>query len=281
MGNLRVCFAIATLAACGSDPKQPDAGIILVDSPNPDAKVWNDAPPKNYDFTCFGQPGPTTAPANIMVSGATQEFSMSGSTAVVGAALGVYEKTNEATALANDISDSAGAFDLTNIPTGGTPIDGYIKAVGPTPGNVATHRTTFMYPPNPVDGNLADVPVIMFSNAFFDNIKTMLGGQNDETDGVLLFAVTDCSNSMQTLVSEATVTVEQNGTSEGVMIGLGIVDPNLAGTYLVTQVPEGVTDIKASYNGMNFPTKTVKAWAKPMGAGQPGTVTFTIVRPGP
>jgi hypothetical protein len=282
MGNLRVCFAIATLAACGSESKQPDAGITLVDSPMPDAKVWNDAPPKNYDLTCLGGTLPTTAPGTISVSGTTQEFGGGGGSALGGVSLAVFKRNDTATSLANGSSDTAaatlGEFALTNIATGGAPLDGYIEAFVPRVGaNPATHRKTLMFPPNVVDANLSDVPVIIISNDTF-NTYFSSAGQNDASNGVLLFFVTDCSNAP---MAEATVNVEQNGSSQGQTIHLGSLMSALAGTFISFNVPHGETDIKVSYNGMSFPTKKVLAVEKANGAGEPGTVSFTAVRPGP
>jgi hypothetical protein len=278
MGNLRACFAVAllALAACGSDSAKVDAGIKLIDAAMPDSKVWNDAPPgPDYDFTCFNGTPPTTAPANINVTGSTQSFSMSGSDPVDAAVVDVFKNSDTTTSLANDTSDATGAFELMNIATGGTPIEGYIRA------SKAAFRTTYMYPPSAVNADLTGVPVIMFANAFFDAVAAQLGGQDDATSGVMLFAVTDCDNTMQTLIGDASVTVEQGGTMVGTMIGLGLVDPSLDGTYLVTNVPDGETQIKATYDGMAFPVRTVRVYKKPMGQNAEGTLTFTAVRPGP
>jgi hypothetical protein len=283
MGNLRVCFAIATLAACGSESKQPDAGITLIDSPMPDAKVWNDAPPKNYDLTCLNNPPPTTAPSMLNVTGTTQEFGMGGGSALGGVVMGVYKRNDPSTSYADDTSDTAsatlGEFQLNNIPTGGAPFDGYLKAAPPQPQNAApTHRITHMFPPSVVDQSLADVPVIIISEATFGLFEAVQA-QDDSVNGALLFLVTDCSNS--TLISEAQVSVEQNGTSEGATFGLAIADPQLAGTFVTLNVTEGIdTDIKVTYNGMAFPTKKVRTFAAAGGQNQPGTVSFTIIRPG-
>src|SRR5690349_7283311 len=68
MGFVRGCFGAGVLAlvACGSDNATPDASIDAV----PDAKVWDDAPPgPTYDLSCSGNSAPTTATAQITLSG--------------------------------------------------------------------------------------------------------------------------------------------------------------------------------------------------------------------
>jgi hypothetical protein len=282
MGNLRACFAVATLAlaACGSESKQPDAGIILVDSPNPDAKVWNDAPPKNYDLTCLNGTVPTTAPATISVSGTTQEFGTGGGSELGGVAVSVFKRSDQNASLATDTSDTAtatlGEFQLTNIATGNAPIDGYIEAIAPLVSNAVTHRTTYMFPPTVVDADLADVPVVMISNSTFQQFQ-IIEAQDDTVNGALVFLVTDCASM---LIGEATATVEQGGQSEGTTVHLGAFMPQLAGIWVSLNVPHGETQIKVSYNGMNFPTRNVFAFKKDA-VTDPGTITFTAVRPGP
>jgi hypothetical protein len=49
----------------------------------------------------------------------------------------------------------------------------------------------------------------------------------------------------------------------------------------VLNVPDGATEVSASYNGMTFPTHTVVAHKKPNGGGAMGTITATAVPPGP
>lgn len=282
MGNLRACFAVAmlALAACGEDHAKTDASIVLIDSPSPDAKVFNDAPAPVYDLSCLNGTPPTTAADPITLSGTTQTFGSGGGSPLENVVVDVFKNGNN-TSLATDTSDSTGAFATGNIATGGTPIDGYVRAVTPVPQNgMPTHRTTYMYPPSVVTTSLTDVPVIIISNATFDMFGP-IATQDDTVNGAILFVVTDCNNTDQTLIAEANATVEQNGTQAGTVFGLGAFIPQLAGTFIALNVPDGEAQIKASYNSMNFPTRTVRAFKKPAGQDQAGTLTFTAVRPGP
>ncbi|HEY5945350.1 MAG TPA: hypothetical protein VIV40_07660, partial [Kofleriaceae bacterium] len=168
MGNMRACYAVAliALAACGSDSKAVDASIQIKDSTPIDSKVFNDAPPPNYDLTCLNNPAPTTATDPITIAGNTVELSQS-SGAIPGVTVDVF-KTGTATALATVTSDTAGAFATGNIATATTPIDGYVRAVAPLDGtNMPVYRTTYMYPPSVVATSLTDVPVLMLSVATF------------------------------------------------------------------------------------------------------------------
>ncbi len=287
MGNMRaIAVAVLALAACGEDHAKPDAQIVIQDAPPIDMQVFEDAPPPNYDFTCFGMAEPTTADDPITLSGNTVELGQGGTTPVANVAVDVFDN-GSATAIGTATSDATGAFTTGDITTGAVPIDGYVRAQEPAPNledptSVPAHRTTFMYPASPVAASMANVPVLMMSNATFDQIAGFLGGQDDTTNGALFFVVTDCSDiSTQTLVGDATVHVQQDGMDVGNLVGLDVLDPSLAGTYVVLNVPDGETQITASYDGMDYPTRTVVAHKKPAGDNAVGTLTFTIVRPGP
>lgn len=269
------------LAACGSDHAAPDAAIIP-DGP-PDAKVFMDAPFPNYDLTCLGQTPPADAPPAITIAGTTQALSEAGGT-IAEVTLDVF-RNGGATSLGSATSDSTGAFATGNIDTEGTAIDGYVRAVGALDDDDApVHRTTYLYPPTPVAASLTGVPVPLMSIAQFNGIVGQIpGGQNDADNGVLFFAVTDCkavSGDLfdQTLVGEADVQVLQNGAAVGFKLGLSIVDPSLAGVYIVTNVPDGETEIVTKLGTMSFPMRRVVAHKEDAGVG---SITVTIVRPGP
>ena len=274
MGNLRACFAVAmlALAACGSDKATPDASIKLIDAPPIDMKIWEDAPPPMYDLSCLNDAAPTTATDPITVSGTTSTLSQNNASPVPDADVDVFE-VGTATALATVVSDSTGAFATGDIATGGTPIDGYIRAMEPT------YRSTHMYPGTVVAASLTDVPVILISNATF----TQLAGfaqitQNDDDNGALIVRVTDCSGAL-TGINGATLKVQQGGTDVGTVFDLGQLIAQAAGTFFVFNVPDGETQVLVTYDGMAFPTRTVTAYKKPTGEGAEGTITAVQVSP--
>jgi hypothetical protein len=281
MGNLRACFAVASLAlaACGSDHAAVDASIKIIDAMPDSPKVWEDAPPATYDLSCLNNPAATTAADPITIAGTTQELSQN-SNPIPNVAVAVF-KTGTPTALATVTSNSTGAFTTPNIATGTMPINGYVRAVAPLDGttNEPVYRTTYMYPPSVVAASLTDVPVLMLSVATFGQISSIGGGQNDTANGALFFAVTDCALSAQSLIAEATVTVQRNGADVGNVVSLGQFIPQLAGTFVALDVPDGPVTITASYNGMTFPAQDVAAYKKPSGTGTVGTVTVTVIRP--
>ena len=268
------------LAACGSDKATPDASIKLIDAPPVDMKIWEDAPPPMYDLSCLNGTPPSTADDPITIAGTTQSFSMGGGASLADVAIDVF-KSGDTTPLATTTSDSTGAFATGDIATGAVPIEGYVRAVAPLDQqDMTTHRTTYMYPPSPVAASMTGVPVIMIPNSTFAQVEQFLGAQMDDVNGALLFTVTDCSASDFALIAGATVQVKQGTTTISTVLNLGLASPQLDGTFIATNVPDGDTEILVSYDGMNFPTRTVRAFKRP-GQNEAGTLTVTAVRPGP
>ena len=277
MGNLKSCFIVATiaLAACGSDKaKTPDAPIHVIDAAIDAPVHMIDAPPDapNYNFSCFGMANPTTAADPITIAGTTETFSMSGVQTVPNVAVDIF-KSGTANPVDSQTSSAQGAFTSGNIATGGTPLDGYIKA------GVAAYRTTYLYPPTPAVASLMNVPVIMLSTANFTLLTQFASvTQDDANNGVLFLTVTDCNNMP---INGATLSVKQNGADVGTQFDLGQLAQQAAGIVIVFNVPDGATDISASYNSMTFPMRSVLSHKKPNGANSVGTITATAVRPGP
>lgn len=276
MGNLKACFVVGTLAltACGNDKATPDAPIVIVDSKMVDTPPPVDAPPDSPtgDFSCFGQPNPTTAADPITVGGTTETLSMSGLMTVPGADVGIY-KTGTANAVDTQTSDANGGFTSGNIATGGVPFDGYI--VGAKTG----YRTSYLYPPTPAAASITGAPVALLTDQAVSQLSGFAGSTQDDTNnGMLFLTVTDCTN---TPVQGATVSVKQGATEVGTQFDLGSLVSQAAGIIIVFNVPDGATDITGSLGSMTFPTHTVQVHKKPNGQGAVGTVTLTTVRPGP
>ncbi len=278
MGNVRTCLFIV-LAACGSNSSKPDA-LVVHDAPA-DSKVFMDAPPPPpdapamYDFSCFGQSAPTTAPDPISISGTTEEITTNGLSGVGNVTVSAF-KAGSGGAIGTATSatmGTVGAFTIDNLATGGVPLDGHLQAP------LATYRTTYLFPANPLAANLAMAPVVMFSDQTFGLVSGVLGVTQDDTaNGVAFVIVTDCSFMP---ITGATLSVTQGGTAVGDIHDLSSLSSMAAGTFAVFNVPDGPTQVGASYGGMTFPAHMVGVHKKPNGQGAEGTMTVTQVRPGP
>src|SRR5262245_44579870 len=114
MGKLSACLVVA-LAACGSSKHNPDAMIVVHDSP-PDMKIFMDAPidaPPVVDLACLGNTTYPSASANVTVSGSAQQVDVQGITPMitplVGATVDACQGTC-ATPLATSTTDMNGAY---------------------------------------------------------------------------------------------------------------------------------------------------------------------------
>lgn len=277
MGTLRACalVALSALAACGSDGKSNiDAMIILedaaIDAP-PDAAI-PDAP--SYDFSCMNDPAPATADADVTIGGSVQEVILNGITPEVQPAQDATVDACTGDCVGPNLLDTqgptgaTGTFTSAAIPTGGAPLDGYIRAT--KTGN----RTTYVYPPAPLTTSFPNAPVLMFNATAFTTIVQFLGVTQEMDNGTLGVAFTDCSNLPIGDTANLVLSVKQGGVdvTGTEVFDASQLDPSAGGTFLIFNVPPGVTEVGATYNGMALRAHEVGVVAT--------STTTTIVRPG-
>lgn len=277
MGKLRFVALCLALAACGNDDRNGpvDASIDAKVIPPPDAKVFMDAPPPTYDFACYGMTPGTTVGDPIVVSGTAGEADQSGNVSGLQGITVDFYKVGANTSAKTVTSDATGAYTSGNL-TGGVAVD-HLR------GSLATYRTTYLYPPQPIRMTLpADIPLPLVSSSNFDLLAGIVNAsQEDTANGALLVTVTDCDIANPTLVDGATLHVQQNGQDVGDIKDVGALLGGGGGTFFVFNVPDGATQVWATYDGKTFPTRTVGAFKKPNGNGTEGTMTITVIPPGP
>ncbi len=282
MGHLRTCVLVG-LFACGSNSnsKTPDAPIIVHDAA-PDSKVFMDAPPPppdappTYDFSCFGQPLPTTANAQVMISGTARVVTLQGTTPNIGPLAGATLKgckvgaancTGQNQVGATATSDANGLFSIGPITTNGTPVDAYMVMTA------NGDRTIQLYPPYPVTMDFSNIPPTSFDNTLITLINASGVATQSPQNGMLGLFVTDCAS---TPIVGATASVQQGGVDVGTVIDGSTFSSMAAGVFFAFDVPPGNTTVTATYGGMTF--RTSPAQVVPSIAG---TTTETQVRPGP
>ena len=282
MGNLRACLVVAIMAlsACGNDHAAVDGSVTVPDAPI-DAKVWMDAPAPVFDFSCANNPAPTAATAQITLGGTVQEASIGGggltTTPLDNATVRACKQpstldcTMQANRYGSDTTDAQGAFSIGPIPTSSMPLNTYLDM---------THtgsRETFLYPPQPLQADLANIPMVTFSQTLVSLLGSIPGGctQNDASNGLLFVAVSDCANTAISDSANLQLVIKQGGNvvAGTTVIDLGAQNAQAAGTYIVCNVPANpVTNVGATYNGMNLLAHDVKIAV--------GTTTLTAIRPG-
>jgi hypothetical protein len=136
------------------------------------------------DFSCVGRALPTTAPAQVTLTGVVKSLNGFSLEPLSQATVAAFPATG-ATALATSTSDDAGVFSLT-FATGGVPVNGYLKAKGS--GKV----DTYYYPPSPIAGSGAVGIVTLFSKDTLDLLSAFAGVGQDAGAGQAVVALVDC-----------------------------------------------------------------------------------------
>jgi hypothetical protein len=279
MGKLSLTFVAVGVAACSSNNNNTvDAHIVVPPDTQPiDApKVFLDAPPLNYDFTCLGNAAPTTAAASITVSGIVTQVDLQGMTPSItpldGATLdGCKAGAANCTAAGNHYgtevtSAGGGLFSIGPFDTGTTPVDMYVSMTntGDRPGRV--------YPAGPLAADLPNMPVLTFTTGAF----AALGGLEGQmaANGTIGLLIADCTNTPIADPTNVTLSIKQNGSP---VAGTTTLDASslsamAAGLYVVFNVPPGDTEVGATYKGMTLRAHTVTVVQ--------ATDSETIVRPG-
>jgi len=274
----KLAVALFAVAACGGGSATPDAAIVHVI----DARAIDAAPPvdvlqpdaRQFDFSCSANTAPTTGAANVTLSGTVTEVGISGMTptmtpladATVDACKGDCLAANKLGTMATNAS---GAFSIGPLATGGTPLNGYLTM---------THtgdRTVQVYPAEPVRADLVGIPVLTFTPALLGLLAQFGGFTQDPAKGMLIIAVTDCTDQRITDSAGIALLVKQGGTDVAgtTTIDLSPAGQMAAGLFLVGNVPVGAaTSVGATYGGHTLLAHDVGVTA--------GTTTQTIVRPG-
>ena len=266
MGCVRVCLvtAIVALAACSGD------------SAGPDAKTFMDAPP-NYDWSCMGNTAPTTATDAVTVSGIVQEiYSKDGTPSVrpiPDALLLACSVSATCDGTTNDgITTSAadGTFSVGPHPIGGVPYDSYMLV-----SREGFDRTTYLYPASPLIADNTGVKIPIMQNAFIAQLNA-LGISQAANKSIVGLQLVDCmeepitdSANVQLSIKVDGVDVTGFGTS---IINAGQFSADFAGDWFIINVPEGTTEVGATWNGKPLRPRTITTIH--------GTTSETKLRPG-
>jgi hypothetical protein len=183
---------------------------------------------------------------------------------LAGVAIGAYGE-GSSTAVAMTTSDANGAFSLM-IPTGGTALQGYVKAT------LSGYVDTYLYPPTAVAADTTGVTVYMVTPSTYDLLaNTLCQGNQMMSNGAIAVEVMDAS--MMT-VAGATVSSMPAATKYCYNQG-GFPNKNATATdtdgiaYMLNVT--GQATVSAAKSGITFKSHAVNARA--------GALTLTIIQP--
>lgn len=237
------CLALAlalALAACGGSSSSGGA-----DAPGGTA----DAPP---------------APAMVTFSGTVTEKPSGKLLANV--MLGAYMEGGT-TPVATAMSDANGAFTMT-IPTGGTALQGYVKAT------LSTYIDSYLYPPTAVGADMTGVTVFMVTSGTVDLLSgnAFCKDPQDTAKGLVAVEVLDA-----TMAKVAGAKVSSSPAAMSYCYNSGQFPSSTAAMtdvdgigYMLNLAPGNVT-VSATKSGSTFKSHAVNARA--------GALTLTIIQP--
>lgn len=218
------------------------------------------------DGNMMTTPDAPPAAQTIAISGVASQRATSGSTPVEGLTVAAYAVSDETTPLAMTTTDADGKFTLM-LDTGGTAIDGYLKATG------SGFVDTYWYPPKLFGADYADAGLNMLAPQTFDLLANTLcrGNQDTTAKGMIAAEVRDASD---TPVEGATISSDPAATGYCYDSGgfpsstATATDPDGIG-YMFNL--DGELTVSASKSGSTFMSHMVKV--------RPGTLTTTLIEP--
>jgi hypothetical protein len=241
MKRLAVLAALA-LAACGGSSSNPGGGS------GTDAAGSIDSP---------------AAPAMITFSGTVTSKGTS-SNPLAGVTIAAFGE-GSTTAVAMTTSDAQGGFTLM-IPTGGTALQGYVKAT------LSGYVDTYLYPPTAVAADTTGVTVYMVTPSTYDLLaNTLCNGNQMMTNGAIAVEVMDAT---MATVAGATVSSQPAATkycyNQGGFPNKSATATDTDGIAYMLNVT-GQATVSASKSGLTFHSHAVNARA--------GALTLTIIQP--
>ena len=277
MSKLSACFVVGTLAlaACGDDGGNNAVADAAIDQQSIDAKVFLDAPPPVFDWSCESNTTPpTTTAAMITLSGIVSRVTANptpGIAALAGATVTACvngaANCNVANQDGTDTSDSTGAWSIGPIVTLGAPQDDFIEMTA------TGMRKTYTYPDSPFVGNQANIPVLTFDSMAEGLLSSFLNCNTSQA--IVGLAVVDCARMPITDSANVMLTLKQGGAtlSGYTVIDAGSLFAQAAGSFLVCGVgANAATEVSATYMGHQLLAHNVKTVA--------GDTTATILVPG-
>jgi hypothetical protein len=272
-------WLVALVAGCGDDGGTAvDAAIVNVDAPA-DAKQFLDVPPPMFDFSCVNNPAPTTAAAQITVTGVVTrvEFTgtlmfnpLDGASVRACAAPGSPNCNTSGNQYGSTVTTAnGGKFSIGPFASNGEPVDAYVEMTE------TSSRTTLLFPDEPFTSD-ANATMLTFTPQVVSALALLSSGCTQAAgNGMLGFGVVDCANQPIADTANLTLTVQQGGNEvQGTTVmDLGAVNGAAAGLFLICNVPPNdTTTIGAAWNGMPLRSHAVKVVA--------GTTSQTVLRPG-
>ncbi len=204
----------------------------------------------------------------ITISGTATKRMLLTTDPAEGVTVNAYRNSDASTVVATATTDANGMYSMV-IETGGTAVDGYLKAT------LSGFVDTYLYPPKPLAEDFDGASLNMVDQSTIDTLSgTFCGSLQEATNGVVAVLVVDSNNApvAGAAVSSSPMAMK-NCYNSG---GGGVPDKTATMTdtdgiaYLVN-VAAGQVMVSATKSGITFSSHTVNARA--------GVLTTTVIQP--
>ena len=203
----------------------------------------------------------------IAISGTATKRMLLDTTPAAGVTVNAYRNSDANTSVAMATSDANGMYTMT-ITTGGTAIDGYLKAT------LAGFVDTYLYPPAPLTADFDSASLNMVDQNTIDVLSgTFCGSQQEATNAVVAVLVVDANNAP---IGGASVSSSPEAVKNCYNAGGGGVPDKTAtvtdtdGIAYLVNLPAGQVTVSASKSGLSFSSHEVNARA--------GVLTTTVIQ---
>lgn len=202
----------------------------------------------------------------ITISGTATKREGTSSNPAAGVMVGAYKNSDPNTTVATATTDAAGMYTMT-VPTGGTAVDGYLKAT------LSGFLDTYLYPPKPLADNFDGASLNIINQSTLDLLSgTLCGAAQDGTKGLVAVLVVDAADMP---VAGATITGSPAPAKYCYNSG-GFPNKNATmtdtdGIAYMINLPPGEVTVSATKSGSTFLAHKVNARA--------GTLTTTPIQP--
>lgn len=201
----------------------------------------------------------TPVGGTVMISGTASSRGLGGATPEQGATIAAYSTSDENTALATTMTDASGNFTLM-IPTTGAAINGFLKAT--KNGFV----TSYLYPPSPITGDLAMVPMNMLTTSNYGTLYSLAQVGQMSGKGTIGVLVVGGAELTSPPVGGATITTSPGSGAYKYNGGSGLPSgsatmTNTDGLSYAMNAPVGAITVTASKSGSTFKTTSLSVHA--------------------
>jgi hypothetical protein len=213
-----------------------------------------------------GSADAATAPAMITISGKATKREGTASSDAAGVVVAAYKNSDPNTVVVMGTTDATGMYSLM-IPTGGTAVDGFLKAT------LSGFLDVYLYPPKPLSADYDGASLNILNQSTLDLLSgTLCGSAQEATKGVIAVLVVDATD---TAVAGATVTATPAAAktcyNQGGLPNRNATMTDADGIAYFLNVPAGEVTVTATKAGTTYRNQKVNARA--------GAFTTTPIQP--